>query len=88
MAPAPLSNHRQCLILQGDLNSPSFGPWIKRHSDRLGLECAQVLISPTRVELHVEGQIELIDALEVGCLLGPIDVWVETIERRAAPPIT
>ncbi|MEL6688863.1 MAG: hypothetical protein AAFP28_00980 [Pseudomonadota bacterium] len=33
----------------------------------------------------VEGQEELIDALEVGCLLGPIDVWVESVEQHPAP---
>lgn len=32
----------------------------------------------------VDGQSDLIDALEVGCLLGPIDVWVETITRGPA----
>jgi hypothetical protein len=25
--------------------------------------------------------VELIDMMEVGCSLGPIDVWVETIDR-------
>jgi len=31
--------------------------------------------------IEVAGPIELIDMMEVGCSLGPIDVWVETIFR-------
>lgn len=33
------------------------------------------------IDLIVEGPPELIDAMEIGCWLGPIDVWVETIVR-------
>ena len=78
---ASYSNSRQCLVIRGDLASPSFLPWVKRHSHRLGVECQQIHADPARVELRVEGQADLIDALEVGCLLGPFDVWVESIER-------
>lgn len=36
-----------------------------------------------RIELEVAGPVELIDMMEMGCSLGPIDVWVERIERTA-----
>lgn len=84
MTAFPLSNHRQHLVILGNLGSPSFLPWIERHSHRLGLRCEALTAGPARVELRVEGQADLIDALEVGCLLGPFDVWVETIERAPA----
>jgi acylphosphatase len=79
---ASTSNHLQKLIITGDLAAASFLPWVARHSVRLGLRCEHILISEARVELSVEGQAEMIDALEVGCLLGPIDAWIETIERQ------
>lgn len=84
MTALPLSNHRQRLVIEGNLASPSFLPWIERHSRRLGLRCEALKAGPERVELRVEGQTDLIDALEVGCLLGPFDVWVEKIEREPA----
>jgi hypothetical protein len=33
------------------------------------------------IELEISGAPELIDMMEMGCSLGPIDVWVETIDR-------
>lgn len=74
----------QRLILTGDLGHASFLPWVARHSARLGLNCQPLDTGPERAEFEVAGQAELIDALEVGCLLGPFDVWVEAIERRPA----
>ena len=85
MPDLPVSNHRQRFVIHGNLASPAFLPWIERHSARLGLTCAQIKAAPARIEFKVEGQTDLIDALEVGCLLGPYDVWVETIERSPAP---
>lgn len=84
MTPASVSNTHQCFVIRGDLGSASFLPWIRRHGQRLGLACQQIHADATRVELRVEGQADLIDALEVGCLLGPFDVWVESIERTPA----
>ena len=82
MTQAALSNRHERLVIRGDLASASFLPWVDRHSSRLGLRCQALAIGPACVELEVAGQAELIDALEVGCLLGPFDVWVDTIERH------
>ncbi|MEM6890653.1 MAG: acylphosphatase [Pseudomonadota bacterium] len=84
MTSAFFSNHRQSLVIRGNLASPSFLPWIERHSCRLGLTLRQIQASAATVEIEVEGQRDLIDALEVGCLLGPFDVWVASIERVPA----
>ena len=60
-----------------------------------GFDHADVFRSPTagtsrlyvahtgadRIELELSGPVELIDMMEMGCSLGPIDVWVETIDR-------
>ena len=72
---------RERMTILGDLDAASFLPWIERHAAKLGLSQATSHISSARIELEVAGPEELIDMLEIGCSLGPIDVWVETIQR-------
>jgi hypothetical protein len=37
--------------------------------------------SATCVEVEAEGFEDMLDALGVGCLLGPAEVWVESVNR-------
>ncbi|CDM61666.1 hypothetical protein LPU83_pLPU83d_0295 (plasmid) [Rhizobium favelukesii] len=69
------------MTILGDLDAASFIPWIERHAAKLGLSQAISHTSADRIELEVTGPTELIDMMEMGCCLGPIDVWVETILR-------
>ncbi len=69
-------------IIEGDLASDTFLPWIARHVQRLGLHGVPWRHSDRQVEIHLSGPPDLIDAMELGVSLGPIDVWVETIARR------
>jgi hypothetical protein len=69
------------MTILGDLEASSFLPWIRRHADKLGLSQAISHSSSKRIDIEVAGPVELIDMMEMGCSLGPIDVWVETIER-------
>ncbi|WP_072373486.1 acylphosphatase [Rhizobium tibeticum] len=69
------------MTILGDLDAASFIPWIERHAAKLGLSQAISHMSADRIELEVVGPTELIDMMEMGCCLGPIDVWVETILR-------
>ena len=78
------SNRSQLLTLRGELQSATFLPWIARYCTRLGLTCRTLQADPTEAVFEVEGQADLIDAFEVACLLGPYDVWVETITRGPA----
>nr|WP_316656373.1 acylphosphatase [uncultured Gellertiella sp.] len=73
------------LILRGDIASASFLPWIDRHARKLGLAGGIAAHDALRIELDMSGPRELLDAMEMGCSLGPIDVWIETIERIAMP---
>lgn len=68
--------------ISGDLGSPVFVPWVERHARRLGLAASISERSPTRMQVRIEGPAELVDAMEVGCLLGPIEVWVDDIARE------
>ncbi|MBP1843392.1 hypothetical protein J2046_001646 [Rhizobium petrolearium] len=73
---------RERMTILGDLDASSFVPWIRRHAAKLGLSQDIAHTGPDRIELEVTGPEELIDMMEMGCSLGPIDVWVDTIERR------
>lgn len=68
--------------IEGDLEAESFLPWIVRHMQRLGLRGVPVRRAGGQVELTLSGPIDLIDAMELGVSLGPIDVWVGAIARR------
>jgi hypothetical protein len=72
---------RERMTILGDLDAETFVPWIRRHAAKLGLFETISHTGPDRIELEVAGPAELIDMMEVGCSLGPIDVWVETISR-------
>ncbi len=73
--------HERITII-GDVKSASFVPWIRRHADKLGLSQSFLHAGAERIELEVAGPVELIDMLEMGCSLGPIDVWVDEFQRR------
>jgi len=73
---------RERMTILGDLNAASFVPWIQRHAQKLGLAQTFFHTEADRIELEVTGPAELIDMLEMGCSLGPIDVWVDEIQRR------
>lgn len=69
------------MTIHGRLDPVSFVPWIKRHASKLGLAYTIGRSDSGIIELEVSGAPELIDMMEMGCSLGPIDVWVETIDR-------
>lgn len=68
-------------VIRGALGAATFVPWVVRHMGKLGLDGTFEATGTTLVELRVSGQPELIDALEMGVSLGPIEAWVESIER-------
>ncbi|SCB58107.1 hypothetical protein GA0061105_10431 [Rhizobium aethiopicum] len=81
------SELRERFTILGDVRSASFVPWIRRHADKLGLSQNFLHAGADRIELEVAGPVELIDMLEMGCSLGPIDVWVDQIQRRIVDPV-
>ena len=68
--------------IEGDLEAESFLPWIVRHMERLGLRGVPLRRADGQVEITLSGPDDLIDAMELGVSLGPIDVWVDVITRR------
>ncbi len=69
------------LTILGDLGASTFRPWVDRHMRRLGLTGRVALQSASRMDLDLDGPEDLIDAMELGVSLGPIEAWVESIDR-------
>jgi hypothetical protein len=81
MSEQPHQSFGERMTIHGRLDSASFLPWIRRHAAKLGLAHRIARSGPDLIELEISGAPELIDMMEMGCSLGPIDVWVETIDR-------
>jgi len=77
-APDDISEHFEII---GDVGAPVFATWIVRHARRLGLRGAVLAQGPGRLDLVATGQVDLLDALALGCSLGPREVWVDQIIR-------
>lgn len=69
-------------VIHGDLAPRAFRPWILRHAGRLGLQVDFVSATQDRLDLCVAGPPDLIDAMELGCSLGPRETWVDSIDRQ------
>ena len=67
--------------IRGDVGAGVFAGWIDRHAARLGLRARVLSQRADCVEVQVSGAPELLDAMEMGCLLGPREVWVDEIVR-------
>jgi hypothetical protein len=74
------------LTINGTFAQPHFMGWMERHARRLGVRMVLVGSDEGEITLDLAGPSELVDAMELGCLLGPIDVWVDAI-RRTEPPV-
>ena len=74
------------LRLHGQVGAPGFSGWILGHARRLGLDCAVIETGTACVTAVLTGPPDLLDAMALGCSLGPMDVWVETITREAVAP--
>lgn len=71
-------------MARGRVGAPGFAPWIERFARRLGLRGGVRAAGPEAVEVVVEGPPDLVDALELVCGLGPIEVEVDAVEREPA----
>ena len=77
----PMIEQSQSFAVLGDVGAPIFATWIARHARRLGLRGAILHHDSRRIEMVVTGLPDLLDAMALGCSLGPQEVWVERIDR-------
>ncbi|GGG86714.1 hypothetical protein GCM10011415_41470 [Salipiger pallidus] len=68
-------------VLEGKLGSADLSPWLLRHAGKLGLAIALRVQTDERLEMTLSGAPDLLDAMEMGCLLGPYDIWVDSVAR-------
>lgn len=72
------------LTIRGDVGAADYPAWITHRANRLGLSgWARPDPNGKSIEVFVCGPPDLIDAMELGCSLGPMSVWVEKIDRAA-----
>jgi acylphosphatase len=71
------------LSIFGNVGAPAFAVWIARHAARLGLQGSVLSQENGRVDLIMRGPPDLLDAMALGCSLGPQEVLVDRIERFA-----
>jgi len=65
----------------GRLEAGTMPAWIERHARRLGLRVDVIHSDAGALALDLEGPSELLDAMEMGCLLGPFEIWVDSVRR-------
>jgi acylphosphatase len=70
--------------ITGDVGAPCFAGWITRHARKLGLRGGVLSQDSGQLDLIASGPPDLLDALSLGCSLGPQEVWVDRIERTPA----
>ncbi len=84
-----LAHRTERFTIEGDVTHAAFPVWIARHASKLGLACGPIEASRHRLEFRAEGAPDMLDALEMGCSLGPIAVQVRDVRRdileRGAP---
>ena len=75
------SNDPWRFLIRGDVGHADFAPWILRHAARLGVEGRVVSQAPDCIEVAAQGPAELVEALAIGCSLGPQSVLVDAVEH-------
>lgn len=76
--------------LEGHFRSVGFLDWICHRAHLLDLRGWVTAQGPARISIVVEGPQALIDAMEMACSLGPVDVQVARIEvlpRQPSQPL-
>ena len=68
----------------GDVGAAGFPGWIMRHAARLGLAARVLSQGPVLVQMTVTGPPDLLDAMALGCSLGPQEVMVDQVQRQLA----
>lgn len=77
ISPTPTEDFR----ILGHVGAVQFPGWIAAHAAKLGLTGGILTQTEQCLEMRYCGPPDLLDALAVGCSLGPREVWVDRIDR-------
>jgi hypothetical protein len=68
-------------IFAGHFATESFAEFARHRAARLSLDASTPTLFEDRVRITVSGQLDLLDAFEMACSLGPIDCRVDDVVR-------
>lgn len=74
----PMNSAR--ISLTGRVFEEDFPPWIRRHSRKLGLQLLRVSKDHEALVVEAHGAEPMLQALALGCALGPESVLVDTFD--------
>lgn len=80
--PDPSAIHATITLL-GDVFATDFPDWIHRHADKLGLHCTVTPFNDC-LQINATGPDVMLEALALGCSLGPSSVMVEQMKFSLA----
>jgi hypothetical protein len=69
-------------VFKGTFRPTSFVEFARHRAERLGLDVQFGQASTEAVALNVSGAVELVDAFEMACSLGPFDCFVFDVVRH------
>ena len=76
---------RAIIYLKGQIDSPDYPVWITNHARKLGVQVDTQQTRANMITIKARGAPEMIQALALGCSLGPESVLVTDMEITDAP---
>ena len=75
--------HEQArFVFKGTFQTKSFVEFARHRAERLGLDLQFGPSSNVAITVNVSGAVELVDAFEMACSLGPFDCFVLDVARH------
>ena len=69
-------------VFKGTFRTKSFVEFARHRAERLGLALRFGPSSAETIAVNVSGAVELVDAFEMACSLGPFDCFVRDVARH------
>lgn len=70
-----------CLSLEGRFSAGTFPEWICHRAGLLDLSGWVKVQGPHQIDILIQGNETLVDAMELACSLGPSDILVDQIRQ-------
>jgi len=74
------------MTIKGDIGSVVMREWVNHRAAKLSLAGGITAQGIDQIVLALSGPIDLLDAMEAACLLGPINVQIAAIDRAPLSP--
>lgn len=81
-----MKRHCVTMTFTGALNVESFIAFVRHRAARLDLDLAILAVDRSSATVAVAGQLDLVDAFDMACSLGPHDCMVLDVTQAEASP--